>query len=155
LRTLAPSALSTFLRSGCLLDLRTSAAYRSAHVEGAVWSIRPVVAFFAAADKPIALLADDARIAQLAAIDLIDAGATDVRLVEGDLAACEAAGLARVSTPDQPADSDRIDFLFFVHDRHEGNKAAARAYLEWETGLLHQLDEHERASFRLPAGQAL
>ncbi len=153
LRTLAPSALLAFLRGGCLLDVRASGAYRSAHVEGAVWSIRPVVAFFAAAGKPIALLADDARVAQLAAIDLIEAGATDVRLVEGDLAACESAGLAVVSTPDQPADSDCIDFLFFVHDRHEGNKAAARSYLEWETGLLGQLDQHERASFRLPAGK--
>ncbi|MPZ45175.1 MAG: sulfurtransferase [Betaproteobacteria bacterium] len=151
LRSLPPSALLPFLRSGCLLDLRASAAYRKSHVEGAVWSIRPVAAYFAAADKPIALLADDARVAQLAAIDLLDAGATDVRVVEGGLSACEVAGLAMLATPDQPADSERIDFLFFVHDRHEGNKAAARAYLEWETGLLGQLDQHERASFRLPA----
>ena len=97
------------------------------------------------------LLADDARVAQLAAIDLLAAGATDVRLVEGGIAECRAAGLAIVATPDTPADSERIDFLFFVHDRHEGNKAAARAYLEWETGLLRQLAPQERASFRLPA----
>jgi rhodanese-related sulfurtransferase len=151
LRPLSPAALVAFLRTGCLLDLRASAAYRKSHVEGAVWSIRPVAAYFAAAGKPIALLADEARVAQLAAIDLLEAGATDVRLVEGGLPACEAAGLAMIATPDLPADSERIDFLFFVHDRHEGNKAAARAYLEWETGLLRQLDEHERASFRLPS----
>ena len=48
--------------------------------------------------------------------------------------------------------AERIDFLFFVHDRHEGNKAAMRGYLSWETGLLDQLDDEERASFRLPAG---
>lgn len=150
LRTLAPSALLAFLRAGCLLDLRASAAYRDSHVEGSVWSTRPVVAYFAAAGKPIALLAEDARIAQLAALDLLDAGATDIRLVDGGMPACEAAGLTMCATPDQPADSERIDFLFFVHDRHDGNKAAARAYLQWETGLVQQLDRDERASFRLP-----
>jgi len=36
-----------------------------------------------------------------------------------------------------------------VHDRHDGNKAAARRYLAWEQQLVSQLDEHERASFRL------
>jgi rhodanese-related sulfurtransferase len=150
LRSLAPSALSGFLRSGCLLDLRSSAAYRSAHVEGALWTIRPRIGAFAAAAKPIALLTDEVRIAQLAAIDLLEAGASDVRIVEGGIAACRAAGMPIVASPSQPPDAERIDFLFFVHDRHEGNKAAARAYLEWETGLVHQLDDVERATFRLP-----
>jgi len=151
LRGLPPAQLPAFMRAGCLLDLRASADYRKVHVEGAVWTIRPTVAFFAAAGKPIALLADDARVAQLAGIDLMEAGVTDVRMVEGGMRGCEAAGLALAATPDEPPDSKRIDFLFFVHDRHEGNKAAARAYLEWETGLLGQLDAHERASFRLPS----
>jgi hypothetical protein len=34
-----------------------------------------------------------------------------------------------------------------VHDRHDGNKEAARQYLAWETGLLGQLDPQERAGF--------
>jgi len=38
-----------------------------------------------------------------------------------------------------------IDHLFFVHDRHDGNLDAARRYLEWETGLLDQLDDQERS----------
>jgi rhodanese-related sulfurtransferase len=151
LRALQPAQLPAFLRDGCLLDLRASADYRRSHVEGAVWAIRPTIALLAAAGKPIALIADDPRVAQLAAIDLQEAGATDVRLVQGGLPACAAAGLALVATPDVPADSERVDFLFFVHDRHEGNKAAARGYLEWETGLLAQLEALERASFRLPA----
>jgi hypothetical protein len=44
-----------------------------------------------------------------------------------------------------------IDYLFFVHDRHDGNLAAARAYLEWETNLLQQLDQQEQSIFHLPA----
>jgi hypothetical protein len=41
-----------------------------------------------------------------------------------------------------------------VHDRHDGNKAAARAYLAWETGLIAQLDQRELADFRPGAGSA-
>ena len=43
-----------------------------------------------------------------------------------------------------------MDFLFFVHDRHDGNMDAARRYLEWETGLLSQLDEQERGILQPP-----
>ena len=151
LPALAPSALADFLRSGTLLDLRASAAFRKGHVQGAHWSIRPVIARHAAADSPIALYADAERIAQLAAIDLAEAGASDIRILTGTPADCAAAGLSVVATSDSPPDAERIDFLFFVHDRHEGNKEAARGYLVWETGLLHQLHASERASFRLPA----
>jgi hypothetical protein len=37
----------------------------------------------------------------------------------------------------------------FVHDRHDGNKEAARQYLAWETNLLSQIDPAERAHFRI------
>jgi len=147
---IAPTELTSFMRNGTLLDLRSSASFRKAHIEGARWSIRPVIAAHATAPRPIALLADDPAIARLAAIDLRAAGATDVRLLEGTLERCAAAGCKLVSTPTEPSDAERIDFLFFVHDRHEGNKEAARGYLAWETGLIEQLHASERASFRLP-----
>jgi rhodanese-related sulfurtransferase len=139
------------MRDGVLVDLRSSAAYRQAHVDGAIWGIRPRLERVARLGKPIALMADTRDKARLAALDLLAAGAKDVRIVDGDLAACRAAGLPAVATAHIPADADRIDFLFFVHDRHEGNKAAMRGYLQWETGLLAQLDDEERGSFRLPA----
>jgi hypothetical protein len=37
-----------------------------------------------------------------------------------------------------------------VHDRHDGNKAAARQYLAWEMNLLAQIDDQERGAFKLP-----
>ena len=61
------------------------------------------------------------------------------------------AGLPLVASPDAPSDAQCIDYLFFVHDRHDGNKESARRYLAWETGLVAQLDPAERAGFRLPA----
>ena len=49
----------------------------------------------------------------------------------------------------QPSDSDCIDYLFFTHDRHDGNLDAARQYLAWELALTQQIDQAERAAFRL------
>jgi hypothetical protein len=66
------------------------------------------------------------------------------------LAAWQQAGLPVEATPDSPTDAECIDYLFFVHDRHDGNKEAARRYLAWETGLVPQLDAQELAAFRLP-----
>ncbi|MGP0091673.1 MAG: rhodanese-like domain-containing protein [Xanthobacteraceae bacterium] len=134
-----------------MIDLRPSMTYRAGHIPQAIWSTRPRIAA-AVADgrtKPIVLVADDASVAALAARDLGEAGFDDLRLLAGGYAAWRDAGLSIVATPHDPADADCIDFLFFVHDRHEGNADAARAYLAWETGLLDQLDAQERAAFRL------
>jgi hypothetical protein len=57
-----------------------------------------------------------------------------------------------VATPERPSDADCINFLFFTHDRHVGNAAAARQYLAWERGLLDQLDAQERGAFRVDPG---
>ncbi|HEX7126795.1 MAG TPA: sulfurtransferase, partial [Thermodesulfobacteriota bacterium] len=50
-----------------------------------------------------------------------------------------------------PDDASAIDYdyLFFVHDRHQGNLEASRRCLVWEMGLVDQMDERERAEFRL------
>jgi hypothetical protein len=63
--------------------------------------------------------------------------------VGGDAAALKAAGVKTVTSPAEPADADCIDYLFFVHDRHDGNLDAARGYLAWETGLMAQMDAQE------------
>ena len=87
-----------------------------------------------------------------AALDLAAAGAADVSLLAGGLAAWQAAGLPVESTPELPSNADCIDYLFFVHDRHEGNREAAMQYLAWETHLIEQLDPQELAGFRVSAG---
>ena len=59
------------------------------------------------------------------------------------------AGAALEATPDTPGPEQAIDFLFFVHDRHDGNLESSRRYLAWEQGLIAQLDAAERAAFVL------
>ena len=133
-----------------VFDLGSSIRYRKAHIPGSRWSIRPTIAD-AAADirNTIVLVADDARVARAAAIDLVEAGLQDIRLLEGGFSAWTAAGHATQATPDEPSDVECLDYLFFVHDRHAGNREAMKQYLAWETGLIAQLNDEDRKAFRI------
>ena len=125
-------------------------SFRKAHVPGSRWSIRPRIAADARDERePIVLIADEPDIARLAAVDLLEAGHKDVRLLEGGFEAWKAAGYETAASPDSPPDDACIDYLFFVHDRHAGNLDAMRQYLAWETGLIAQLDAQDRALFRV------
>jgi rhodanese-related sulfurtransferase len=156
LSAMAAREVSAALKAGTakVIDLRASVAYRKSHIPEAVWSIRPRIAAAAGErGKTIVLVADDPAVAGLAALDLAEAGVADVRLLEGGHEAWCAAGLPATATPDSPADRDCIDFLFFTAARHDGDAAAARAYLAWETGLIAQLDAQERGAFRIAASR--
>ncbi|MDR7009806.1 rhodanese-like domain-containing protein [Paraburkholderia strydomiana] len=136
------------------VDLRASVEYRKGHPAGARWSIRPtLVAALSDAGRSgrVVLLAESAGVAALAALDLRDAGFNDVSIARDGLGTFRKAGYAIESTPAIPADHERIDYLFFVHDRHEGNLDAARAYLAWETGLIAQCAPDELQHFRIDA----
>lgn len=138
-----------------VMDVRASMSYRKAHIAGAHWGIRsrlPALATFAGTCETVVLIGDEDGVAALAAAEWRASGTgAHVRLVQlaGGMDAWTAAQLALESSPTQPADADCIDYLFFVHDRHDGNKAAARQYLQWETGLLAQLDQRELDAFKI------
>jgi rhodanese-related sulfurtransferase len=140
---------------GCFVDVRSSAAFRAEHIAGAVWGIRPRLRHLPLKpDMPVHLIGDEPEVAALAARELHDLGFADVRAVKGGQSALAACGAAIVSTPDMSRRQDAIDFLHFVHDRHDGNLDASRRYLTWEQGLIAQLDDAERASFRLASPSA-
>ena len=151
---ISAAELKSMLDSGSCtaFDVGSSMANRKAHIPGSRWSIRTRIARDAAGLRtPIILIAGDAGVAALAATELIDAGIRDLRLFEGGAAAWSRAGLASASSADVPADRECIDYLFFVHDRHAGNREAMKQYLAWETGLMAQLGEQDKSVFRLPA----
>lgn len=141
--------LEALCRDGSVtvLDLRSSGAFRVGHVSGAAWTIRSCIG--AAGAGPLVLVADAPEVVALAALDLREAGAADIRLLDGGMAAWQAAGLPVEATPDAPSDAERIDFIAFTHGRHEGDAEASRRYLSWEIGLVDQLDPDERAVFRV------
>ena len=50
--------------------------------------------------------------------------------------------------------AERIDYIFWNHDRHAGNEEAMRAYLRWETELPAEIARDGLAGFRLgPRGE--
>jgi len=136
---------------GCaVFDLGASMNFRKAHIPGSRWSTRVKVAADARKQEhSVVLVSEDADVAQLAAVDLFEAGVMDVKLLDGGLSAWTRAGYPTEFSPADPPDAECIDYLFFVHDRHAGNREAMKQYLAWETGLIAQLDEQDRASFRI------
>jgi rhodanese-related sulfurtransferase len=148
-------ALAAAHREGAVLvDVRPSMRYRKAHIAGARWSIRPRLhTLDIPPGTPVVLLAEDAAVGALAQREFEQLGVHHARLNTGTPDEWRQAGLPVQTTDATPADADCIDYLFFVHDRHDGNKAAARQYLAWETDLVNQIDDRERSIFRLPTGQ--
>jgi rhodanese-related sulfurtransferase len=157
LAELFPAQLRALDGAVQIVDLRSSMDFRAGHLRGAVWSTRSRIRGHVDARNerhgeaypPIVLVATHPQIAALAAGELSDSQRQRTRLLIADAADWEQAGLMTESTPDFPADADCLDYLFFVHDRHEGNKRAAAQYLEWEMNLVSQLDEQEKSSFTL------
>ncbi len=155
--TVTPQALAAALEQGdaVAVDVDHSMDYRKAHLPGARWSIRPRLADMLRqlpAGRRIVLYSEHETRARLAAIDLKAMTDTPVAVLTGGREAWTAAGLPLEASPDTPQDADCIDFLFFVHDRHQGNEEAMRGYLSWEEALPAQIaaDGDAKFSVRTP-----
>ena len=136
-----------------VLDLGSSMRFRKQHIPGSHWSIRRHIVRDVRQhghQKPVVLIGDDDALVRLYAIDLLEAGLGDIRLLSGGLSTWQAAGYPVFSSDNIPPDNECIDYLFFVHDRHAGNREAMKQYLAWETGLMQQLDAQDRSVFVLP-----
>lgn len=138
-----------------IVDLRSSSAYRSGHPAGALWGTRPRLKSLPLPKTGVVVLvADDPDLAVFAAKDIAEqAPDLQLRLLEGGFDAWKAAGGSLEHSTDIPAAVDAIDFLAFLHDRHDGNLDSARRYLAWETGLIEQLEADELSEFHLVGGK--
>lgn len=138
-----PLARVDELADARLIDLRPSMSYRKRHALGAEWSIRSLLAAQVRDERrPLVLLVDEPEVAQLAASELPAEQREGLRLL------LDWQALPGVDNDASLSNAQCIDFLFFVHDRHDGNKDAARQYLAWETGLMAQMTEQEIASLK-------
>ncbi len=134
-----------------LVDVSRSPDYRSGHACGAVWVTRSRASHLdCRLDRPIVITGRERSLIVGVVTELREKGCSSLTWFEGSPAIWKQAGFEVEQTPDIPKDQDCIDFLFFVHDRHDGNLDAARRYLEWETGLLAQLDDQERGALTPP-----
>lgn len=134
-----PPTITTLPPDALLLDLRSAVAFRSAHPRGAQRALRARIDRIPLSHaSPVVLIPGDAHMARLVAGDLAQAGHPAMGCLPDDPATWQAAGLTIVTdTPDDP--SRDIDTVRFCAGRHRGNLDDARAYLDWETGLLDRL----------------
>ncbi|WP_159589785.1 rhodanese-like domain-containing protein [Hydrogenophaga sp. BPS33] len=142
-----PSLAAQQLTRGALaVSVDSSADYLSRHPRGALWANRarlgPVVEA-AKSTSALLLFSVDGESAHLAALDLqerLGASGPAVQVVRGGMEAWIEAGLPVDAAPeDRLAQADRIDTLYWAHDRRRGNLEAMRTYLEWEKHLLAQM----------------
>jgi len=149
LPTVTPQELPARLAAGAeLLDVSPSMSFRKAHLNAAQWVIRPRLdQLDLTGASEIILAGGDAALAAGVALDLQERHSAQIARLTGGPDEWQAAGLSVIATPETPCDAECLDFLFFVHDRHDGNLEASRQYLAWELGLVGQLDEQERSVF--------
>ncbi|HVH81283.1 MAG TPA: rhodanese-like domain-containing protein [Stellaceae bacterium] len=139
------------------IALGASAAYRAAHAPGAIWTVRPRLPRLpnrVLDARRIIIFADDVSVAKLAVIDLAELSKAQIAIVDGGIGAWRAAGYSVVASPDTPADEERIDFIFWNHNRHESSEGAQQAmrnYLQWELDLPGEIEKDGLSGFRLGA----
>jgi len=129
-----------------------SAVYHQAHPATAQWVNRARLQPLArqwAEDTRVLVFAQDLALARGVATELVDSGVNAV-VVTGSADQWRAAGI-EVSPGSPLPDSQRIDYLFWLHDRHDGNAQASAAYIAWEEDLPRQIGDHANARFRIGA----
>ena len=136
-----------------LADVDVSADYIENRLPGAVWGVRPraqaLLDALASAPKIVLYSMHETR-ARLIAFDLQAMSDKPIAILSGGREKWSAEGRAIEPTPANTLkEEDRIDFLFWVHDRHLGNDQSARDYLAWEEQLPAQIEADGDATFSI------
>lgn len=143
--TLSSDELASTLSSSeapLLLDLATSPIFRKAHIPGAFFIISSDIATHDLVQKAqdIVLTSPDGFAAHIAATRLLEAGIS-VRILENGTNGWKAAGRPVESGLSQDNSlSQPIDAYKRPYEGTDNAKAAMQAYLDWEFGLVAQLE---------------
>jgi rhodanese-related sulfurtransferase len=149
-RSVSPAALSAWLSHGeaAVIDVTASANYVKRHIPGAWFAIRAQLAQALKVIPPArryVLTCGSSPLARFAAADLQRLTSAEVFVLEGGTAAWIEAGLpveqgeSRLSVP-------RTDRYRRPYEGTDNAAAAMQAYLDWEFGLIAQL-ERDRTHF--------
>ena len=136
--------LATSLRtdSVTLVDLAASPDYRRGHIPGAWFAIRAqlsTVARTIAGSGPIVLTSSDGANAHFAAPELVAATGRRVMVLQGGTAAWTASG-RRLAAGEERMASPPLDVYRRPYEGTEAGASAMQAYLDWEHGLVAQLE---------------
>lgn len=147
LMELKPSEVAE--RQPLLFDVRSSGDYQKGHYVGSCWLNRSRLMMHSdqlPESQPVVIVAESAVLASLVVEPLQAAGYEVLGWLKW---LQDQQWLEVMNSGNVPPHEARIDYLYFVHDRHMGNLEAAKQYLAWELGLLDQLDSEERSTYKL------
>ncbi|GBR02844.1 rhodanese-like domain-containing protein [Acetobacter oeni] len=152
--TIAPDSLAAALKSAMppvVIDLAPSPVFRKGHIPGALFILpaeltaHPLLA--EAAD--IVLTSPDGVAARIGAAQLVQAGHR-VRVSEGGTRAWQAAGLpVQTGLTEAEALSAPTDAYKRPYEGTDNARAAMQAYLDWEYGLVAQLERDGTHGFNV------
>lgn len=142
--TVAPATLAGWLDAGdaAVIDVTTSANYVKRHIPGAWFAIRAQLKQALAVIPParrLVLTCGSSLLARFAAADLRGLTDAEVFVLEGGTAAWAAAGLPVVAGETRLA-VPRTDRYRRPYEGTDNAAAAMQAYLDWEFGLIAQLE---------------
>jgi rhodanese-related sulfurtransferase len=141
------------LRGAAVIDLATSLRFRRKHVPGAWWAVRSRLAQARGkigAAQEVVLTSEDGLIARFAAPEAaaLWPGAA-VKVLEGGNAAWFAAGLpAETGLARATTSLDDVWYKPYDHEHEKDYEKHARAYLDWEVGLVEQIKRDPAVRFR-------
>jgi rhodanese-related sulfurtransferase len=146
-----PARVDEWLRAGeaLVIDVDTSTRYLAGHVPGAAWAMRADLSAGRVAGRPgwpprIVLTSADGTLAAFAAADIAAADVAGRRGTEVAVLAGGTAGWARSERPVQAGPGVLLSPVADVYRRpYEGtgvDAGAMQAYLDWEYGLVAQLE---------------
>ena len=156
--TVAPHDLARLLADSApgeiaVLDFTTSANYVKRHIPGAGFALRADLArVLEKAPQPrrYVLTCGTSQLARFAAQDLARQSSVPVAVLEGGTLAWIEAGLALENGPTQLL-SEPIDRYRRPYEGTDAPRAAMQGYLDWEFGLVAQLERDGTHGFKVLA----
>jgi rhodanese-related sulfurtransferase len=136
-----------------VVDLATSLDYRAGHIPSAWWAVRarlPEALPKIAGDNTLVFTATEPALAVLAAADAASLTGRKVAALAGGNAAWRKAGKAE-NTGSEHFACKNDDVFYRAYDYEEGEAdiaAKMQEYIDWETGLVEQVERDGTARFR-------
>jgi rhodanese-related sulfurtransferase/predicted metal-dependent enzyme (double-stranded beta helix superfamily) len=133
-----------------VVDLARSLAYEAGHIQGAWFAVRARLldSITRVPKAPLLVLTSpDGILARLAAAELEECGYAEIRVLDGGTAAWRDCGFALATGREAMADTPD-DCWRRPYDPYAAPGARER-YLQWETGLVGQLEREGDVGFRI------